>query len=354
MIFITPSGKGIKVVFIARMEWGNLIDNQFEMAGLLGVELDESNKDASRMSFSPMAEEVRFIDEERLMNYDNPLYEQTWGTKYREGHSEANTHRPENKAGSDDQADRVVNIEDLELGDFCGVPMQQIVDAWVGSEKPKPTQRHKTSLWLADQLRYITGSDAEWIERILRAQSWVQDIIKERQENVAGTVKSALGYQELKMPPKRMMDALAKCGITREAYRKETLAAEENEKSAALLSRQQANRNPLADLPFDLWEKEIKALWRYYPPLKAVCQGLCSHHHQWPAAFFTTGHCGVNLMTRCTYHHYYQPAKLRRLNSDVHIIGDPATGKSFVGDIHRFGLGWRVVRRGALLPSARQ
>ena len=37
LIYITPSGEGIKVVFIARNEWGNLIDNQYEMAAILGV-----------------------------------------------------------------------------------------------------------------------------------------------------------------------------------------------------------------------------------------------------------------------------------------------------------------------------
>ena len=42
MIYITPSGHGIKVVFIARKEWGNLIDNQYEMAQLLGVTIDRS------------------------------------------------------------------------------------------------------------------------------------------------------------------------------------------------------------------------------------------------------------------------------------------------------------------------
>ena len=36
-IFITPSGEGIKVVFKAREEWGNLQDNAYEMAELLGV-----------------------------------------------------------------------------------------------------------------------------------------------------------------------------------------------------------------------------------------------------------------------------------------------------------------------------
>ena len=51
LVYITPSGEGLKIVFKARTDWGNLIDNQHEMAKVLGVEVDESCKDASRMSF---------------------------------------------------------------------------------------------------------------------------------------------------------------------------------------------------------------------------------------------------------------------------------------------------------------
>ena len=51
LIYITPSGHGLKIVFKARTDWGNLIDNQHRMAEMLGVEVDESCKDASRMSF---------------------------------------------------------------------------------------------------------------------------------------------------------------------------------------------------------------------------------------------------------------------------------------------------------------
>ena len=34
LVYITPSGHGLKIVFKARTEWGNLIDNQHEMAKL--------------------------------------------------------------------------------------------------------------------------------------------------------------------------------------------------------------------------------------------------------------------------------------------------------------------------------
>ena len=52
LVYVTPSGHGLKVVFKADVAKGNLIDNQHAMAMVLGVEVDESCKDASRMSFS--------------------------------------------------------------------------------------------------------------------------------------------------------------------------------------------------------------------------------------------------------------------------------------------------------------
>ena len=51
LVYVTPSGHGLKVVFKADVSKGNLIDNQHAMAEVLGVEVDESCKDASRMSF---------------------------------------------------------------------------------------------------------------------------------------------------------------------------------------------------------------------------------------------------------------------------------------------------------------
>ena len=35
LIYISPSGKGLKIVFKARLDWGNLISNQFAMAEVL-------------------------------------------------------------------------------------------------------------------------------------------------------------------------------------------------------------------------------------------------------------------------------------------------------------------------------
>lgn len=84
LIYITPSGQGIKIVFIARPEWGNLMDNQYEMAQLLGVldTIDSGCKDAARASFVPKFDDVKFLDES-LFTYSNPAYDEQYGDLYR-------------------------------------------------------------------------------------------------------------------------------------------------------------------------------------------------------------------------------------------------------------------------------
>ena len=89
-IYITPSGRGIKVVFMARPQWGNLIDNQHAMAQLLEVEVDESCKDASRMSFICKEEDIAYLDKE-LFTYENHEFAKRYEEEYRGGRSAATT-----------------------------------------------------------------------------------------------------------------------------------------------------------------------------------------------------------------------------------------------------------------------
>ena len=86
LVYITPSGKGLKVVFKADPAKGNLIDNQHAMAQVLGVEVDESCKDASRMSFICKEEDVLYLDKE-LFTYENKAFGEKYDALYREGDS---------------------------------------------------------------------------------------------------------------------------------------------------------------------------------------------------------------------------------------------------------------------------
>lgn len=209
LVFITSSEKGMKVVFKARQEWGNLIDNVRAMASLLGLEPDESGKDASRMSFAPsrQAGDILYFDGEGMFSYENPEYDQLFGEDYRHGNSSA---KSQSQTATKSSEVRKFSISDCK---YKGVEMQKIVDSWLGGDIPQEGERHKTSLMLADELRYITDSDPVVIEGILRAQPWVDDIVKLRGENVAQTVKSALAYREEKRIPKRMYHALLDAGV---------------------------------------------------------------------------------------------------------------------------------------------
>ena len=84
LIYITPSGKGLKVVFKANAHWGNLIDNQHKMAKLLGVTVDESCKDASRLSFVCKEEDILYINKE-LFTYHNDAFAKKYDGQYRNG-----------------------------------------------------------------------------------------------------------------------------------------------------------------------------------------------------------------------------------------------------------------------------
>ena len=92
-VFVTPSGKGIKVVSKWRKEWGNLAENQLQIARLLGMEqyLDASGKDASRTAFVPMRSDVLYEDEE-VYTYFDPECDEIYGDAYRRGESGSPLH----------------------------------------------------------------------------------------------------------------------------------------------------------------------------------------------------------------------------------------------------------------------
>lgn len=94
------------------------------------------------------------------------------------------------------------------LPTYHGIPYSEIVDAWLGGKEVAIGDRHYTSLMLADHLRYITENDPVLIEQILRATPFVDEIVRERNENVTQTVKSAMDYEFLKGIPKRLQEAI--------------------------------------------------------------------------------------------------------------------------------------------------
>ena len=70
LVYVSASGEGMKIVFVADPAKGNLIDNQYDMAQRLGVldDVDDSCKDSSRLSFLTGEDDVLYCDKKELFN----------------------------------------------------------------------------------------------------------------------------------------------------------------------------------------------------------------------------------------------------------------------------------------------
>ena len=323
LIYITPSGKGLKIVFKADVAKGNLIDNQHAMAKVLGVEVDESCKDASRMSFICKETDILYLDKE-LFTYENKEFGERYNALYRDGHSAAErkntkkiltntnlTNLTNNEAPKDSCNSCVPAVASEQSSSACnscsektfkGIPYSEIISEWwkLNGGEPQEGERNVKLYQLAVNLRAICDNNRELLLEIMPRQGLDE-------QELRSIVESAC-----KEPPKGLSKMLGSI-----------LAMYDVRGKKEDLSLQTSNIDHL------LWEwgAEIEALSEEYPLIKDICKGL--KRNQYPAALFVAGGLMMTLMTRCTYRFYHRPEELRRLNNSTLIIGDPASGKSF-------------------------
>ena len=334
LIYITPRGNGLIVVFRCDVSRGNLIDNQMWMCEKLGVEPDESCKDASRGYFLTSAENFLF-DNLKAMYDDEPDSEfiSKYEPVYRAGNSGGTKSGTQAAKTSGQGLETVRTMDDCPLDvKWHGYDIQKIIAARYAAKLPcaDDHNRHKESLKLATDLLLMLDGDAKLVLRIVAAQEWVKEIIKERDENVAQTVESAQGCiaeKEKKyassLPSKAMQEAVK--AATGKTY--QDLTRDRN-----LSDPNQPENNLTGTCPLSEWGAEIEALFGHFPLLKDICSGL--KRSQYPAALFVGGGVLMTLMTRCWYRFYHRPQQERRLNCSLFIIGHPASNKSMADDIY--------------------
>ena len=317
-VFVTPSGHGLKVVFIADAAVGNLIDNQKDFSEKLGLNPDEACKDASRGSFLTASDDIILLDEERLIGYENAAYGQKYNAEYHSGKSQPTKQGNEERESNEElrMKNEALRMNSQEPLLYHGVPYAQIVEAWLGGQKVEPGDRHRTSLLLADHLRYITDNDGALIEQILRQTPFVDEIVQERHEDVAQTVRSAQGYDFLRGIPRRMQEALAKA----EGKAEHSVGKAENVAPHA--------EDIYAQLPLDKWAAELQELAECFPCMRELFQNV--HPCKLPAILFSSAALFGTLMTRAYYRFWYEPEIIRRLNYCIFIIGDPGAGKNVI------------------------
>ena len=333
LVYISPSGKGLKIVFKARLDWGNLVDNQHAMAKLLGddVVIDESGKDASRMSFVCKESDILYIDKE-LFTYENKEFAERYNALYRDGHSQATKEnlaaraplacyrrdaRTDNRTNrTDSSAAEKVLRSALPLGSskkscspcqktFKGIAYEDIIEEWwrINGGVPQEGERNVKLYQLAVSLRAICDNNKQLVYSVL-PRLGLDNLEVER------IVESAC-----KEPPKGLSKGM--------------------QEVLSILNPKKAEAPTASEIDQWLWDwgAQIEALFPYFPLLQDACKGL--KRNQYPAALVVSGAFSMTLMTRCRYSFYHRPEELRRLNSSALIIGDPASGKSFATRLYK-------------------
>ena len=360
LVHITSSGLGLRVVFTADINEGNLADNQIAFALALEQKPDESCIDATRNSFAPKEEDILYINEEILFNYYNEEFDNKYTKLYREKKTQPLYHEfpssgeksggdcflgsgPQAKSqatsllgqtpeSSQTAAEFPLPLEEDRGRLWRGYDVQGIIDQRYASKLPceADSNRHTESLKLATDLLLMLDGDKAKVLKIVEAQSWVQEIVAARDENVEQTVESAAECVKQKekkyassQPSKAMQEAIK--AFTGKSYGeivKGTSAENVGKSKAAILNAQ-----------LDEWGAEIEALFPDFPMIRDVCAGL--KRSQYPAALFVAGGVLMTLMTRCWYKFYHRPYQERRLNCSLYIIGHPASNKSMADDIYK-------------------
>jgi hypothetical protein len=322
LVYITPSGKGLKIVFKARHDWGNLIDNQHAMAKVLGVEVDESCKDASRMSFICKETDILYLDKE-LFTYEDKEYDEQFSALYRNGSSQATKKSAAvNHEGKVNQQglvrDSALNHDPVprdsdspnndENFNYHGISYKTICEAWQTAQGGAPGvgDRHRTMLQMALDLRYICDNQPDMVARALKECGFVQDIIRERgEEEVRGVADTACERRMYKDIPKRMQEVLKSTGVL----------SGETPRAERTMDR--------VNIPYEQYAERLEPLLS--APYAEACSGVSRHN--WLGAVFVSGAMYCTLLTRCWYKHF-NGAK-QRMNPQALIIGEPATGKGF-------------------------
>ena len=368
LVHITSSSFGIRIVGVADANIGNLADNQIALAQKLGYKADESCIDATRNSFAPKEEDIIYINEDLLFNYYNEAFDKKYTDEYRKkrtqplfhqfGAEDEKTTSASNKTTTETtkttfsgdnmspQAEVLPEIElsklsklsseknsDLSSIKWRGYDIQSIINQRYADKLPcaEDSNRHKESLKLATDLLLMLDGDKQKVLRIVEEQSWVQEIIEERDENVEQTVESAAGCVAEKekkyassLPSKAMLEAVKM--VTGKDYR-------EVVKEAVQTTPGPSYSGGEINTLLDQWGAEIEEMFGVFPLLKDVCSGL--KRSQYPAAVFVAGGTMMTLMTRCWYRFYHRPQQERRLNCSLYIIGHPASNKSMADDIYK-------------------
>ena len=341
LCYVTPSGHGLKLVAKADIS-RNLIQNARWLAKELGMETDEACKDASRLSFVSAEEDILFINE-NIFTYENKEFEAKYGAAYRSGNSSIDMFSAHPAAGgegsgrSDDSSggaaetpaaqggpvdkqadgadggkvdggqDNGESLTEEELV-FQGIPYKKIVEEYVRLRGGDPAvgTRHTWLLSMARNFRYITDFNAGLLMRVITLSKAGADILQSGgRAELEGIVDSNIRQPTYDGYPKYIRLACEGCGIKLGASKSGVPVAQ-------------------TAIDYNYWWQRLKPLLD--GGYKEACDGIDDANKL--GGVLSAGAMFGTYLTKCWWQHY--DGNPYRLSYMVYVIGDPASGKSFV------------------------
>ena len=338
--FMTPSGHGLKIVMKCDLQDGNLASAQNRFCQDLGLQNDHETKDSSRLSFVCPRSEVLYYDA-GLHSYKNEEWIARYQPIYTKALSEPDlfADQPDGSRGhgsrgqvhdSGSKTDQATCPHDpdpcreFDGYRYEGLEIPAIIDKWLERFDTSVGKRHKVLLRLVSELRHVCERNESRVRYFVNRLKWVEDLRKEG-DPVDKTIEDGLSYKMTIAMPKVMFETIRSLGASGLITKNAGTPAERD-------AATQAVYDEVTPVFLD-FGKEIERLAPDFPCLAEVCYHMATP--QKPACLFVGGALFGTLMTRCYYYFYHRPEEQRRLNYEVFVIEDPASGKSFAGDLYK-------------------
>ena len=335
LVFISPSGHGLKLVMPCDVARGNLAQNQKAFANAFGVEVDEKCKDASRLCFVSKFEDILFYNE-KIVTYENKEFIAKWNGRYNDGSADrdlfasgdsANHSAPAAAADQQEvgaylrerlvqlrQSGKLADEEVLEGLKYHGIAVKDLINEYFGGKQPEQGDRHDTMMRFVRDVRHIVEKNERTAVYWTLKLPFVQDLYKEG-DNIERDILDSLAYKYSPYMPAGFKNAIKK-------LKKEILQEPVNTFTEDLINQRYLE-----------FGEQFKDLFKYYPCMKEATAkfGVASY----PAVLFSIACMYGTLATRTWYFHYHEPELRRRLNYEVFVIADPASGKSGIGSLYK-------------------
>ena len=319
LVTITPSGHGLRVVFKGNQQM-DYVQNQHWFGVHFGVKVDEACKDLARCSFAVPDKYVIFESEGLFRTLPQPLSEG-------EGRASAEPKLTEKQMAttpSEGSEQKKTVLEQLERDAegnclYRGMRIDDIIEQFfvLTGGKLASGERNMRLQRLAVNLRYILENDAEAVKAVV-----MKHAAGLAETEVAAIAKKACEYSMNCVMPKTLQAAIENVKVR---MRKDEDKQDDGEEGS--LSMVQTGYNELS-VDYEFVNSRIDGI-KFPASMIATMAGVPKEMRM--GALLAMLPFLYTLLTRICFKFY--DGRWCRLSGQTYVLGDAATGKSFINEI---------------------